>query len=71
MILSYLTSNQYGLLRISTGVPQGPVLGPVLFLDYINNLPYSISEEFYVLFAYYITLFDAAFGNDKMTLAKD
>ena len=61
-----------GSLPVISGVPQGSVLGPLLFLIYVNDLPQSILTSYPFLFADDTKLLSAIKGHsDSLALQED
>ena len=54
---------------VTCGVPQGSVLGPLLFIIYTNDLPHSLTHSNCILFADDTTIYYTS--NDKTTLQRN
>ena len=62
----YINGETSQLKEISCGVPQGSVLGPLLFLIYINDLPNTSKVLHFFLFADDINIYYEAESPEKL-----
>ena len=56
---------------VTSGVPQGTVLGPLIFILYINDLPEGISSQVHLLADDCILYWEISTLNDCQDLQKD
>lgn len=68
VVIDGISSEWY---NVTSGVPQGSVLGPTLFLCYINDIAHSIKYSQFLLFADDTKLFKDIKSYDDCTLLQD
>ena len=56
---------------VITGIPQGSVLGPLLFVTYINDLPEKAKTSEIFLFANDMKMFKAIYSKDDCKLLQE
>lgn len=71
--MQYTVLNGYesDLINVTSGVPQGTVLGPLLFLIFINDLPNSISSHIRIFADDCVLYREITSPNDRKLIQKD